>query len=274
MGEMMLKVILFTLFLVALSQINGPTVVTNTGTFIGRDEIVPGQRRPIYSFRGIKYAEVRGRFFYSKYYEASRLETRNAISDGLPCPQPFMRPSEYSEDCLHLSVWSPSISTSSRKLPVLIYLTGSLWTLDTPDIRRLAPESLVSERNILVVTVSYRLNVFGFLSLEHTQVPGNMGLFDIFFALFWVRSVILFIFSYFIGICLSMSYKLQGEYSIFWWRPLAPDPRRVGVGRHGGALPLALGPVLVPGVASHLGVGLPHHGLGIKQGRQGQCEEV
>ena len=203
MGEMMLKVILFTLFLVALSQINGPTVVTNTGTFIGRDEIVPGQRRPIYSFRGIKYAEVRGRFFYSKYYEASRLETRNAISDGLPCPQPFMRPSEYSEDCLHLSVWSPSISTSSRKLPVLIYLTGSLWTLDTPDMRRLAPESLVSERNILVVTVSYRLNVFGFLSLEHTQVPGNMGLFDIFFALFWVRSVILF--SYFIGISLSIN---------------------------------------------------------------------
>ena len=184
----MMMVILFTLFGLASAQINGPRVVTNRGTFIGRDEIVPGQRRPIYSFRGIKYAEMRGRFTYSKKFESSRLETHTAISDGLPCPQPYMRPSEYSEDCLHLSVWSPSILTSSRKLPVLIYLTGSLWTLNTPDMRRLAPESLVSERNILVVTVSSRLNVFGFLSLENGLVPGNMGLLDIYYALLWVRS--------------------------------------------------------------------------------------
>ena len=188
MGEMSV-VILLTLFGVASAQINGPRVVTNRGTFIGRDEIVPGQRRPIYSFRGIKYAEMRGRFSYSRIFEASRLETRNAITDGLPCPQPFMRPSDYSEDCLHLSVWTPTISSSSRQLPVLIYLTGSLWTLDTQDMRRLAPESLVSERNILVVTISSRLNVFGFLSLENVVVPGNMGLLDIYFALLWVRSV-------------------------------------------------------------------------------------
>ena len=83
-------------------------------------------------------------------------------------------------------MWSPAL-TSARPLPVLVYLTGSLWSLDSTG--RLAPESLVAERNILVVTISSRLNVFGFLSLENVVVPGNMGLLDIYFALLWVRSV-------------------------------------------------------------------------------------
>lgn len=190
LGEMKVK-ILFTLFGVALaqSQINAPRVATKRGIFIGRNEFALDQRRPIYSFLGIKYAEMKERFTYPVIFEASRLETRKADSEGPSCPQPFMRSSDYKEgECLHLSVWSPTISSSSR-LPVMIYLTGSLWTLDTPDMRTIAPGSLVSEKEILVVTVSSRLNVFGFLSLEYFGVPGNMGLLDIYFALYWVRSV-------------------------------------------------------------------------------------
>ena len=51
-------------------------------------------------------------------------------------------------------MWSPAL-TSARPLPVLVYLTGSLWSLDSTG--RLAPKSLVAERNILVVTISSRV---------------------------------------------------------------------------------------------------------------------
>ena len=53
----------------------------------------------------MKSSELYSKYsLYSRIYEAVRGETRNAVTDGLACPQPFMRPEEYSEDCLHLSV--------------------------------------------------------------------------------------------------------------------------------------------------------------------------
>ena len=158
----------------------GPTVTTRQGILLGQEELVSGRR--VSSFRAIKYAEAPARFTYSRPYHDTWSGARSARSPGLPCPQPFYS-GEYSEDCLHLSVWTPLQATSG--LPVLVYLTGSLFTVDTRT--RLAPESLVAERNIVVVTVSSRLNVLGFLSLENVVVPGNMGLLDQYLALLWVR---------------------------------------------------------------------------------------
>ena len=40
----------------------------------------------------------------------------------------------------------------------------------------MAPEDLVASRGLVVVTVSSRLNAFGFLSLENAVLPGNLGL--------------------------------------------------------------------------------------------------
>ena len=48
-----------------------------------------------------------------------------------------------------------------RLRPVLVYLTGTLFTNDMAG--KLSPEDLVGTRDIVVVTVSSRLNVFGFL---------------------------------------------------------------------------------------------------------------
>ena len=67
-------------------------------------------------------------------------------------------------------------------------VTHSLFSTDTiPQVRQyqpcvphcggqVAPEDLVASRGLVVVTVSSRLNAFGFLSLENAVLPGNLGL--------------------------------------------------------------------------------------------------
>ena len=42
--------------------------------------------------------------------------------------------------------------------------------------------------DVVVVTVRYRLNVFGYLSLGNVVLPGNSGLLDQYFALYWVSN--------------------------------------------------------------------------------------
>ena len=55
-----------------------------------------------------------------------------------------------------------------------IFILGQLFTLSNPED---APaDDLVSDQDIVVVTVSYRLNAFGFLCTEDNILPGNMGL--------------------------------------------------------------------------------------------------
>ena len=170
------------------AQLGGPLVTTRQGALLGRDEFVAGRR--VFSWRGIKYAEVAARFQYASLYTDAWSGTKPALEHGLPCPQPFLATGEYSEDCLHVSVWSPALpgpGPAPRLLPVVVLLTGTLWSLD-PGPANLAPHNLVSERNLVVVTVSSRLNVFGFLSLENVVVPGNMGLLDQYFSLIWVQN--------------------------------------------------------------------------------------
>ena len=48
------------------------------------------------------------------------------------------------------------------------------------------PDDLVSKEDIVVVTIGYRLNVFGFLSFEDPILPGNYGLWDQNMALEWI----------------------------------------------------------------------------------------
>lgn len=56
----------------------------------------------------------------------------------------------------------------------------------------IAPEELASE-GLIIVTVSYRLNVFGFLGFEDDFARGNLGILDQYMALVWVRENIKYI---------------------------------------------------------------------------------
>ncbi|MEE4109991.1 MAG: carboxylesterase family protein [Halieaceae bacterium] len=97
-------------------------------------------------------------------------------------PSRFPAP-EYSEDCLYLNIWSGSDGGPLR--PVIVYVHGGSntggWSYE-PNYRGTA----LAARGAIVVTVAYRLGVFGFLT--HPDLPDrNFALHDLAMALAWVR---------------------------------------------------------------------------------------
>jgi acetylcholinesterase len=97
---------------------------------------------------------------------------------------------ERNEDCLYLSVTVPRPRPKNAAVMVWIFgggfVTGSS-TLDVYD-----PKILVSEENIIYVTLQYRVASLGFLYFDQPGAPGNMGMLDQVMALQWIHSNIAF----------------------------------------------------------------------------------
>ena len=95
-----------------------------------------------------------------------------------------------SEDCLYLNVYSPKGATEN--LPVLVYIHGGSLMTGSSSTEDYNGESL-SKRGIVVVTITYRLNIFGYFAHENliaespNHTTGNYGLLDQIRALQWVH---------------------------------------------------------------------------------------
>lgn len=94
------------------------------------------------------------------------------------------------EDCLYLNVWTPSKS-KDEKLPVFVwYFGGALQFGNTAEME--FDGERIARRGIVVVTINYRLNVFGFLchpeiTKESPEAPANFGNLDQKAGTEWVR---------------------------------------------------------------------------------------
>lgn len=96
-----------------------------------------------------------------------------------------------SEDCLYLNIWTPAASTT-EKLAVLVWIHGGSLQ-EGAGSNFLYNGASLAERGIVVVTINYRLGIFGFLA--HPQLTresghctsGNYGLLDQLAAIKWVR---------------------------------------------------------------------------------------
>ncbi|MPZ18327.1 MAG: carboxylesterase family protein [Luteitalea sp.] len=96
-----------------------------------------------------------------------------------------------SEDCLYLNVWTPETSTDTQ-LPVLVYFYGGGFVAGDGSEPRYDGESM-AQKDIVVVTMSYRLGIFGFFAHPELtkasphQASGNYALMDQAQALRWVQ---------------------------------------------------------------------------------------
>jgi para-nitrobenzyl esterase len=96
-----------------------------------------------------------------------------------------------SEDCLYLNVWTPA-KRNTKNLPVLVYFYGGGLSAGDGAEPRYDGESM-AKKGMVVVTVNYRLNVFGFLAHPELskeasyKASGNYGLLDQLAGLKWVQ---------------------------------------------------------------------------------------
>jgi para-nitrobenzyl esterase len=95
------------------------------------------------------------------------------------------------EDCLYLNVWTPATS-ASQSLPVMLWIHGGS-NLNGAGSQPEFDGSRLAGKGVVVVTINYRLDVFGFLAHPEltnesgTNSSGNYGLLDQIAALKWVQ---------------------------------------------------------------------------------------
>lgn len=92
-----------------------------------------------------------------------------------------------SEDCLYLSIWTPLSATPTSNLPVLVFLPGGGFTTGGIDSGYYDPAAWIERsQSHIVVTINYRLNIFGFPNAPGLEEQ-NLGILDQRMALEWVR---------------------------------------------------------------------------------------
>jgi para-nitrobenzyl esterase len=117
---------------------------------------------------------------------------RNATAFGSECMQSGANGPVGKEDCLFLNVWAPA-GFSGQSLPVVFFVHGGGWEIGSGDLAIYDGAYLAARGPAVVVTINYRLGVFGFLSLadlaaeDPSHSTGNYGLLDQIAALRWVR---------------------------------------------------------------------------------------
>ncbi|EDW61189.2 neuroligin-4, X-linked isoform X2 [Drosophila virilis] len=92
---------------------------------------------------------------------------------------------KYEENCLHLNVFVPAGPPEVDGYAVVVWIHSGNFSMGSPyDIE---PFQLVFKQKVIVVTFSYRLNIFGFFSTDDGEAQGNFGLMDQSAALYWVK---------------------------------------------------------------------------------------
>jgi len=175
--------------------LQGPRVIVRTtdGPVEGRKEA------SVVVFRGIPYAAapVGSLRFRPPVAPKPWKVVRRALERTAACPQirdtvDVMEDGEavMDEDCLTVNVWTPGTDSSRR--PVMVFVHGGGFVEGSAADTAYDGATLARRGDVVVVTLQYRLGIFGFLELsdlggaDYAQ-SGNIGILDQIAALHWVQ---------------------------------------------------------------------------------------
>jgi para-nitrobenzyl esterase len=177
----------------------GPVVETTSGKIRG---VVIDK---VNAFKGVPYGastEATGRFMppakpqpWTDIKDATQPGHRSPQQHGILEPLPEVgatdRQNPMGEDCLVVNVWTNGLK-GSHKRPVMVWLHGGGYSSGSGDYSMYDGANMARKRDVVVVTVNHRLNVFGYLYLAEIAGPkyadaSNAGHRDIVQALEWVR---------------------------------------------------------------------------------------
>jgi len=92
-------------------------------------------------------------------------------------------PMEGKEDALHLNVYAPE---HALNMPVMVWIHGGAYMSGTGNTELYGPEHFM-DKDVILVSINYRLSVLGGIYLDGKTVPGNQGMRDQVLALQWVQ---------------------------------------------------------------------------------------
>ncbi|WP_395408369.1 carboxylesterase/lipase family protein [Pseudoduganella sp. UC29_106] len=171
---------------------SGHAIQLTDSVKVSGGEIVGSQIEAIRSYLGIPYAappvgDLRWR---APQAVVPWTGIREARSFSPACAQTAAwLPNPKSEDCLYLNIWAPE---KARNLPVLVWIHGGGFYGGTSAQPGYDGHNL-AKRGVIVVTINYRLGIFGFFSHPELtaespdKASGNQGIEDQIAALRWVK---------------------------------------------------------------------------------------
>jgi para-nitrobenzyl esterase len=106
---------------------------------------------------------------------------------GMGLMQSSTRTLTTTEDCLRLSVTLPGDIAPGDPRPVMVWIHGGSYVFGAGDAAIYDARALVEEQNVIVVSITYRLGLLGFLGGAGGRAA-NVGLLDIIEALRWVKT--------------------------------------------------------------------------------------
>ncbi len=139
--------------------------------------------QPVVAWDGVKIADAFGNAAVQAAHKEGEFYYKEFFSDG---------DAPYSEDCLTLNIWTPAAGDEEARLPVAIWIHGGAFTGGWGFEKEMDGVAW-AERNVILVTINYRLGIFGFLvhpelaDESSNKVAGNYGLLDQIAALKWVK---------------------------------------------------------------------------------------
>ena len=150
-----------------------------------RGQVVEGTR----VFRGVPFAQPP--VGPLRFRPPAPAQPWTGVRDALRSAPAAMQPgrTDVSEDCLYLNVFAPA---GTGPFPVYVWIHGGGFTGGSPS-DPIFDGSVFAKQGIVVVTVAYRLGVFGFLDWSPLLGPGyadsaNNALRDLVAGLRWVHA--------------------------------------------------------------------------------------
>ncbi|XP_049876599.1 esterase E4-like [Pectinophora gossypiella] len=195
------KCFLFTIAIISLinstlcegdGAVESVKVEVNQGVLSGKVERTFMKHAEYYSFKGVPYAEPPvGVLRFQPPKPIQKWEGIYQAYDNKPTCLQFNSRSRIdepfgisgSEDCLFLSVFTPGLEGS---YPVVVFDYNDNFITGFNGTDTYSPDFFIEE-GVIVVYITHRLGVFGYLTTDDDVIPANNGIRDFILGLQWIQ---------------------------------------------------------------------------------------
>lgn len=169
-------------------------VTVTQGTVLGTRAFTIFDKKLFYAFYGIPYArkpirELRFKDPKPPLKWKRPYDARNEYNGA--CAQAHIVHKHGlfgTEDCLRLNVYTPNLPRYSKgeviEKPVVVWVHGYSFA---SSFSHIYGADFLIDNDVIFISVTHRIGVFGFLKVNNTSSDANMGLKDIVMALKWIR---------------------------------------------------------------------------------------